>query len=429
MSSETAANLSVSPNRPNKTSMIIEDLMQRAGEARRGGRNSDAKALFEKVVAARPDHAGALNSLGLIALDVGDTAGAVDYLQRAAAADPVAPSIWLNLAMAQRAIGATNAELTSLDRALDIDPYLLPALVRKAQAFERLSRTEDAAEVYRIVTEAATGRNDLPEALVAALAHGRELLDQVSRKRADAMAAPLAAVRASHPSADFTRAQGYADHRAGQRRVYQQQPTGSHFPYLPAIEFFEPRLMPWLPTLERSTNDIKRELLSLWSDNDAGFAPYVSIDRAQPVNQWAELNHSARWSAWFFDKNGIRQEDNRARCPATSAVLDALPLLDVPGKGPTAMFSTLAPRTRIPPHTGTSNVRATVHLPLIVPDGCGFRVGSQTRDWEVGHAWAFDDTIEHEAWNDSDQPRVILIIDAWNPFLTEAERAVVRAIG
>ena len=93
------------------------------------------------------------------------------------------------------------------------------------------------------------------------------------------------------------------------------------------------------------------------------------------------------------------------------------------------MFSILEPRTRIPPHTGSSNVRTTVHLPLVVPEGCGFRVGSETRTSEAGKAWAFDDTIEHEAWNDSDAPRAILILDAWNPLLTEAERAAVRVVG
>jgi aspartyl/asparaginyl beta-hydroxylase (cupin superfamily) len=104
-------------------------------------------------------------------------------------------------------------------------------------------------------------------------------------------------------------------------------------------------------------------------------------------------------------------------------------LLDLPGKGPTVMFSLLEPRTRIPPHTGSNNVRTTVHLPLIVPDGCGFRVGAETRAWQVGEAWAFDDTIEHEAWNDSGEMRAILILDVWNPLLTEAERAAVRVIG
>ena len=104
-------------------------------------------------------------------------------------------------------------------------------------------------------------------------------------------------------------------------------------------------------------------------------------------------------------------------------------MLDLPGKGPTAMFSILEPHTRIPPHTGSNNVRTTVHLPLVVPEGCGFRVGAETRTFEAGKAWAFDDTIEHEAWNDSDEPRAILILDVWNPLLTEAERAAVRVVG
>ena len=96
---------------------------------------------------------------------------------------------------------------------------------------------------------------------------------------------------------------------------------------------------------------------------------------------------------------------------------------------PTAFFSVLRPRTHLPAHNGVTNSRAIIHLPLIVPEGCRFRVGGETREWRVGEAWAFDDTIEHEAWNDSDEPRVILILDAWNPLLTEAEKAVARAIG
>jgi len=63
---------------------------------------------------------------------------------------------------------------------------------------------------------------------------------------------------------------------------------------------------------------------------------------------------------------------------------------------------------------------------LIVPPGCGFRVGGETREWQVGRAWAFDDTIEHEAWNDSDIPRAILIFDIWHPELTLMERDLVR---
>jgi aspartyl/asparaginyl beta-hydroxylase (cupin superfamily) len=66
-------------------------------------------------------------------------------------------------------------------------------------------------------------------------------------------------------------------------------------------------------------------------------------------------------------------------------------------------------------------------LPLIVPDGCAFRVGGETRAWEEGKAWAFDDTIDHEAWNRSDQLRAILIFDVWNPHLTPDECTLLRS--
>lgn len=405
------------------------DILARAAEARRQGRPEEARRLLEALVEREPQHPVALNSLGLLTLAASDAERAIHFLERAAAADPTAPPIWLNLAEAYRAAGRPDQEIESLNRALAIDAYLLPAMLRKAQALASAGRTAESADVYRALLAASPDSDALPAPVRQALARGREVVRFDDERRAAAMSGPLAAVYAAYPGADFQRAQAYAEHRAGRRKVYQQEPTGGHFPFLPAIEFFDRQCFAWLETLERATPAITRELLSLWDAGDDGFVPYVEFDPTQPVNQWAELNHSPRWSAWFFWKDSVRHEDNCARCPATAAALAAIPMLDIPGKGPTAMFSILQPRTRIPPHTGTSNVRTTIHLPLVVPGGCGFRVGAETRAWRVGEAWAFDDTIEHEAWNDSDRPRAILIVDTWNPLLTESERAVVRAIG
>jgi aspartyl/asparaginyl beta-hydroxylase (cupin superfamily) len=92
------------------------------------------------------------------------------------------------------------------------------------------------------------------------------------------------------------------------------------------------------------------------------------------------------------------------------------------------MYSLLKPRTVIPPHVGASNARLVCHLPLIVPPGCSFRVGNTVREWVPGRAWVFDDTIEHEARNDSDQLRVLLIWDTWHPDLTEPERRMITAL-
>lgn len=95
---------------------------------------------------------------------------------------------------------------------------------------------------------------------------------------------------------------------------------------------------------------------------------------------------------------------------------------------PSAMFSLLKPNTHIPPHTGVSNVRLVTHIPLIIPEDCGFRVGNQTRSWELGKAMIFDDTIEHEAWNNSDKLRVVLIFDIWHPHLNPAEREMITQL-
>ena len=93
-----------------------------------------------------------------------------------------------------------------------------------------------------------------------------------------------------------------------------------------------------------------------------------------------------------------------------------------------AMFSLLSPRTTIPPHVGVSNTRVVSHLALISPENCSFRVGNDTRQWVPGKAWVFDDTIEHEARNDSDKLRVVLIFDVWHPHLTPPERALITAL-
>ena len=92
------------------------------------------------------------------------------------------------------------------------------------------------------------------------------------------------------------------------------------------------------------------------------------------------------------------------------------------------LFSLLRPGARIPPHNGFVNTRLICHLPLIVPESCGLRVGNDTRALVEGKAWLFDDTIEHEAWNGSDRTRVILLFEIWRPEFTEEERRLVSAM-
>jgi aspartyl/asparaginyl beta-hydroxylase (cupin superfamily) len=92
------------------------------------------------------------------------------------------------------------------------------------------------------------------------------------------------------------------------------------------------------------------------------------------------------------------------------------------------MFSLLAPHTAIPPHVGVNNTRLVCHLPLVVPQGCWFRVGDETREWHEGEAFVFDDTVEHEAMNPTDHLRVVLIFDVWHPQLEAGEQQAIAAL-
>src|SRR5262249_11463307 len=152
--------------------------------------------------------------------------------------------------------------------------------------------------------------------------------------------------------------------------------------------------------------------------------PYVAQPQGVPP-EWAQLNHSRRWGVYYLSREGVAVSEHLRRCPRTAAALEHWPRWDVPRCGPTAMFSILDARTHIPPHNGMDNTRLVVHLPLIVPPGCRFRVGAECREWHPGRAFIFDDTIEHEAWNDSEMPRAVLILDVWNPLLTLVEREFV----
>jgi aspartyl/asparaginyl beta-hydroxylase (cupin superfamily) len=217
------------------------------------------------------------------------------------------------------------------------------------------------------------------------------------------------------------------DIMTGRKRRYDSQSNNFHYHGLAPVSFFERTDFPWLDAIEASTGAIRDEFLAVL-DGEEGFTPYLTYRNDQPLNQWAELNNSPRWSAFHLIKDGKPEAANAARCPATMAALARAPQPEQAGRTPSAMFSLLKPRTRIPPHTGVSNVRLVTHLPLIVPEGCGFRVGNETREWVPGQAWVFDDTIEHEAWNESDKLRVVLIFDIWHPHLSEAERAMISAM-
>jgi aspartyl/asparaginyl beta-hydroxylase (cupin superfamily) len=316
--------------------------------------------------------------------------------------------------------------MAALDRTVALNPRDLWALLQRGTLQEAKGDVRGAAQSFRNALRAVPPGVKLPAPMLPMLRRAQQAAEANNRALEQFVETRLEAVRKQHAPLDLERADQCLATLLQKEPVYRSTPSFLYFPRIPAIEFHDRKAFPWLDELEAATDDIRREAESVLSEGPAMLEPYVSHPGGNPHDPWIHLNNSPRWGVFYLWRESVPIPQNIARCPRTSAALASWPPWDVPGSGPTVMFSVLQPRTRIPPHTGVSNARLVVHLPLIVPERCGFRVGAQRREWQPGKAFVFDDTIEHEAWNDSDSWRTVLIIDIWNPYLSLAERDHVR---
>ncbi len=216
----------------------------------------------------------------------------------------------------------------------------------------------------------------------------------------------------------------------GRKQIFPQAPRMFFYPELPHVQFYDREQFDWVPNLEAQTAPIREEALAVFADN-AAFKPYLISDENRPQNEHHEMLNNDDWGAFYLWQDGQEVTANTARCPATKAALAPLfenTISTIPNRSPNILFSLLRPGAKIPPHNGLINARLICHLPLVVPDGCGFRVGNDTRAWHEGEMFLFDDTIEHEAWNNSDKPRLILLFEIWRPELSSKERQLISAM-
>jgi len=353
-----------------------------------------------------------------------DFRGAREALERAVAAAGDDIELRLKLAAMCRADGDSSAALAALSGALRIDPLHFLALMIRANILEQIGDAE-AGEAYgRALAQRPEG------ALPAPIQH---MIEHAEARLAAHQAARLARLEAAARGAsaspeDAARINRFCRNIARLSRAYHSEPTDYHYPGLAELEFHDRSAFPWLARLEAATDLIAADFARVMEAEHAQLVPYIQYPDDVPLRQWAALNRSSDWSAIHLWRNGMRIEANARHCAPTMELLGSLPMPDIAGCSPNAMFSLLAPGAHIPPHVGVANTRLVCHLPLIVPGDCWFRVGAETRRWRRGEAWIFDDTIEHEARNESNSLRVIFIIDIWHPGLSPAARDAVAAV-
>ena len=348
------------------------------------------------------------------------------FLLQAVEASPGECLLYLKLGGLQRASGQLDAALETVQRALAIEPRDFTALLMQASLLEQLGRPGASQAWSHALAQKPEG--GAPPHLASVIAQAERRVEEWNLGREAVMIDAMATVASRATPDEAHKIERFRTNRLRRTRPYHSEPTDFHFPGLSEREFHPRERFPWLPDLEAATEMMISELKAVMSAERAELVPYVQYDDHVPMDQWRPLNRSLDWTAIHLLANGERVEPNARHCPGTMKLLQRLPQAKIPNSSPNAMFSLLAPGIRIPPHVGVNNARLVCHLPLIIPEGCWFRVGAETRYWNLGEALVFDDTIEHEAMNPSEELRVVLIFDIWHPDLSEVEREAVAAL-
>lgn len=397
----------------------------------REGRWGDAAAAFRQVVALEPGHAAALGHLGLAAFRRGELEESERWLSRALEAAPRDAVLHQNLGLLHKARGDFEAAIAELDRAIALRADLPMAHLHRGLACAALSRHDEAAECLARATALNPNLGDA-RTLRQAPEELRNAVAELDRAKARALANErrrrLEHIEARYAGEDLSRVRAFVELLDGDRRIDwadpRQRPSWMFFPGLEPRPWFERDEFDWVPGLERAAPRIREELKSVLS-RGADLNPYVA-NRGYIPEDWQALADSTDWSAYHLYKGGERSEAHCEACPAAAAAVESLPLIDCRGHAPEAFFSILRPDTRIPPHVGLANTKLAVHLALLIPPECSITVGGETRGWEEDRVLVFDDSFEHKARNGSDRSRAVLIVEIWNPQLSEAEREAVR---
>ena len=165
----------------------------------------------------------------------------------------------------------------------------------------------------------------------------------------------------------------------------------------------DPAKFTWTSHLEKNSDLIINELRGILTD----YSSIPNFDDLSPEQKRIIVGRQ-KWKSFFLYAYGARIENNMKQCPDTDRLLQSIPGMA------SAFFSILEPHTSIAPHRGPYKGILRYHLGLIIPtpaSQCGIRIGADTYHWQTGQSLIFDDTVLHEAWNSSDDLRVVLFVD------------------
>ncbi|XP_066536471.1 aspartyl/asparaginyl beta-hydroxylase isoform X2 [Hoplias malabaricus] len=188
------------------------------------------------------------------------------------------------------------------------------------------------------------------------------------------------------------------------------------------------RAQPWWTAKETGYTDLVRMLEKNWMTIRDEALAVLDSRSGLFLPEDENLRETGDWGQFTLWQQGRKAGISCKSVPKTCALMERYPEATSCKRGQ-IKYSVMQPGTHVWPHTGPTNCRLRMHLGLVIPrPGCRIRCTNQTREWEEGKVLIFDDSFEHEVWQDADSYRLIFIVDVWHPELSQSQRHMLSPI-
>ncbi|KAG1927022.1 aspartyl/asparaginyl beta-hydroxylase isoform X1 [Pimephales promelas] len=428
------------PKLLNKFDKTIKSEINAAEKLRKKGKVEESLRAFEALVQKYPHSPRSRYGKAQAEDDTAEKKRSNELLltavntYREAADLPDAPPDLVKASLKRRAdrqqfLGRTRGSLATLEKLVQIFPEDISLKNDLGVAHLLLGDNKSAKRIYEEVLAAA------PHDGFAKVHYGFILKSE--NKIAESIPYLREGLESGEPGTDDGRFYfhlGDALQRTGDESAYEWYETGhrrGHFASVWQRSLYNVpglRAQPWwtpedtgytdlVKVLERNWLTIRDEALSVLDGNSGQFLP-----------EDENLREKGDWGQFTLWQQGRKTASACRSVPKTCALLERYPEATGCKRGQ-IKFSVMQPGTHVWPHTGPTNCRLRMHLGLIIPpSGCRIRCTNQTREWEEGKVLIFDDSFEHEVWQEADRFRLIFIVDVWHPELSQSQRQTLSPI-
>ncbi|XP_060133766.1 aspartyl/asparaginyl beta-hydroxylase isoform X2 [Zootoca vivipara] len=428
------------PKLLNKFDKQIKAELDAAEKLRKKGKAEEALKAFEALANKYPQSPRARYGKAQSEDDLAEKARSNEILQRSistygeVASLPNVPDDLVKLTLQRRAdrqqfLGRMRGSLVTLQKLVSLFPNDTSLKNNLGVGYLLIGDNSNAKRVYEEVLSLA------PNDGFAKVHYGFIL--KAENKIAESIPYLKEGLESGDPGTDDGRFYfhlGDAMQRVGNKEAYKWYELGhqrGHFASVWQRSLYnvkDLKAQPWWTAKETGYTDLVKSLERNWKViRDEGLAV---MDRGKGLflPEDENLREKGDWSQFTLWQQGRKNENACKSVPKTCALLERFPEATGCRRGQ-IKYSVMHPGTHVWPHTGPTNCRLRMHLGLVIPkEGCQIRCAEETRFWEEGKILIFDDSFEHEVWQDADAYRLIFIVDVWHPELTSQQRRSLPAI-